>query len=65
MPDFPEGFLVDEDPFTEEDGVGDNVNGPLPEIDPADFAETPEAPTGAAALVVAELDAATGFGGDV
>jgi hypothetical protein len=32
----PNEFGIDEDPYTEEDGVGDDVDGPLPEIPDVD-----------------------------
>jgi hypothetical protein len=35
-PAIPGEWGVDEDPYTEEDGVGDDVNGPLPEIQDKD-----------------------------
>jgi hypothetical protein len=44
MTEIPEDFLADDDPFTEEDGVGDNVDRRLPEIDPDDYLDTPETP---------------------
>ena len=65
MTKIPDNFARDDDPFTAEDGRGDDVDGPLPDVNPADFADTPEAPTGAAAEAVQALDAETGFGSDV
>ena len=35
-PAIPGEWGVDEDPYTEEDGVGDDVDGPLPEIEDED-----------------------------
>ncbi len=39
MTEVPEGFAEDTDPFTEEDGRGDNQDCLLPDVDPDDFAE--------------------------
>jgi hypothetical protein len=44
MTEVPEDFLQDDDPYTAEDGVGDDVDRPLPEVDPDEFASTPETP---------------------
>ena len=46
MTEIPDGFAEDTDPFTAEDGRGDNVDGPLPDVNLADFAEGPELPEG-------------------
>jgi hypothetical protein len=39
MTEIPDDFAVDDDPFTEEDGLGDDQDGPLPEVDPDDYPE--------------------------
>jgi hypothetical protein len=35
-PNIPGEFGVDEDPYIEEDGVGDDVDGPLPDVPDVD-----------------------------
>lgn len=42
MSDIPSDFDVDTDPFTEEDGRGDDVDRPLPDIDPDEWPEDEE-----------------------
>jgi hypothetical protein len=42
--EIPDGFARDDDPYTEEDGRGDDVDRPLPVVDPDEFADTPETP---------------------
>jgi hypothetical protein len=37
MTEIPDDFARDDDPYTAEDGRGDDQDGPLPDVDPADF----------------------------